>query len=708
MPEQTLRLHIEGMSCQACATRIKKVLGKKDAVLAASVNFANEEAQVRFENAKASAEDIMGWIAQAGFAAKPAENMPPEPEADPVPWRLWLLLASALLFLPGMIGMMAGHHRWMPPIAVQFVLASVVQLWLAIPFYKSAVASVRGGLANMDVLVSLGTLAIYGYSAVMTWRHGSHAPVYFEAGVMVIALVSLGKYLEKRTTRHSLNSLGLLMQMTPDSVTRDDGTTVALADVRPGDHLLARHGERIAADGVLQSGEIWCDESHLTGESRPMTRRPGDNVLAGALVGGGSGIYEAQALGSATLLGDMMQALAEAQGSKAPIARLADKVAAVFVPSVLAMALVTLVLTWWLRDFATALNHAVAVLVIACPCALGLATPAAIMAGLGQAVRHGIWFRNAATLEAAGSVGSVVLDKTGTLTAGKPQVVAIWSAEGIEESELCAVAAAVEKHSNHPLAAAIIATAPDSALAVSEVESVAGQGLAAQVAGYGTVRLGKADYADVALPPDLPEVWQVASVAAVSAGGKPLGALAIADALRDDSAAAIRQLHDMGVKVYMASGDREAVVTHMASMLAIDEARGNMSPRDKAEWIAALKAQGEVVAMVGDGINDAPALAAADLGLAMKHGTDIAENSAGATLMQGSPLQIATALRIARATLQNIRQNLFFAFFYNVLAIPFAAFGLLSPTLAAVAMALSSLSVVGNAMRLKRMSFSKP
>lgn len=706
MSEQHLRLHVEGMSCQACATRIEKVLGKKAAVHAASVNFAGEEAQVRFDDTQSSTQEIIGWIAQAGFTATPAEDLPDRPEKSPVPWRLWLLLASALVFLPGMIGMMFGHHRWMPPIVVQFALASVVQLWLALPFYKSALASIRGGLANMDVLVSIGTMAIYAYSCVMAWRHGSHAPVYFEAGVMVITLVSLGKYLEKRTTRHSLNSLGLLMQMTPDSVQREDGAQIALADVQPGEVLLARHGERIAADGVLVRGEIWCDESHLTGESRPMTRRAGDKVLAGALVGGGSGAYRAEALGSATLLGDMMQALAEAQGSKAPIARLADKVAAVFVPVVLAIALVTLLATWWMRDFASGLSHAVAVLVIACPCALGLATPAAIMAGLGQAVRHGIWFRNAATLEAAGQINSVVLDKTGTLTAGKPQVVAIWRADGGEASELCTVAAAVEKHSNHPLAAAIIATAPDSALAVSEVESVAGQGLAAQVAGYGAVRLGKADYAGVALPPDLPEVWQVASVVAVSAGGKPLGAFAIADALRDDSAAAIRQLHDMGVKAYMASGDREAVVTHMAQTLGIDAARGNMSPRGKAEWIAALKAQGASVAMVGDGINDAPALAAADLGLAMKHGTDIAENSAGATLMQGSPLQIATALRIARATLQNIRQNLFFAFFYNVLAIPFAAFGLLSPTLAAVAMALSSLSVVGNAMRLKRMTFN--
>ena len=694
------------MSCQACATRIEKVLGKKDAVLAASVNFAGEEAQVRFDAALAGEADILEWIARAGFAAQVVAEDAAEDAPAAMPWRVRALLVIAALFLPGMVGMLFGHHRWMPPLWLQWGLATVVQVCFAVPFYRSALASVRGRLANMDVLVSIGTLAIYGYSTLMFVRHGSHAPVYFEAGVMVVALVSFGKFLEKRTTRHSLNTLRLLMRMTPDVVRRADGSTAPLAGVRPGDVLLARHGDRIAADGVLLDGEIWCDESHLTGESRPIGCRAGDRVLAGALVGGGSGTYRADALGSATLLGDMMKALAEAQGSKAPIARLADQVAAVFVPVVLAIALITLLVTWWANDFAAALNHAVAVLVIACPCALGLATPAAVMAGLGQAVRHGIWFRNAATLEAAGHVDSVVLDKTGTLTAGQPAVQALWTAEGGDESTLCALAAAVERHTVHPLAQAIVATAPDSALRVDNVISDAGQGVSADIAGYGRLRVGKPDYAGVALPDGLPALWQQASIVAVSLDGRALGAFAIADPLRDDSRAAVARLHDMGIQTHIASGDRDSVVRHIAAQLGISSAQGNLTPRDKAAFIRELQAQGRKVAMVGDGINDAAALSTADLGLAMQHGSDIAANSAGATLMQGSPAQIATALRVARATLQNIRQNLFFAFVYNALAIPFAAFGLLSPTLAAVAMALSSLSVVGNALRLQRMKIT--
>lgn len=693
------------MSCQACATRIEKVLNKKDAILEASVNFAGEEAQVRFDDTQTNEATILDWIAKAGFSAHPITEQQTAPAASTMPWRLRLLLAIAAIFLPGMIGMLLNKHHWMPPLALQCTLATIVQTYFALPFYQSALASIRGRLANMDVLVSLGTLAIYLYSLVMFIRHGSHAPVYFEAGIMVIALVSLGKYLEKRTTRHSLNTLRLLMQITPDTVQRADGSTVALADVQIGDTLRARHGDRIAADGILIDGDIWCDESHLTGESRPITHHIGSRVLAGALVGGGSGIYRAEALGSATLLGDMMKALDEAQGSKAPIARVADTVAAVFVPVVLVIALLTLGITWLTRDFTAALNHAVAVLVIACPCALGLATPAAVMAGLGQAVKHGIWFRSAAHLEAAGHIDSVVLDKTGTLTAGKPVVQAVWAANH-DEQTLCALASALERHTGHPLAQAIIATAPGSTLPVTNLHSETGQGLQADIDGYGTLRLGKTTYAGITLPDTLPDIWQHTGIVAASLNGAALGAFAIADALREDSLPAVNRLRDMGVHPHIASGDRQSVVDHIAAELGIPSAQGNLTPRDKAAFIQTLQTQGHKVAMVGDGINDAPALTAADLGLAMKHGADIAENSAGATLMQGSPMQIATALFIARATLQNIRQNLFFAFIYNAIAIPFAAFGYLSPTVAAVAMALSSLSVVGNALRLKHKTFT--
>ena len=649
-----------------------------------------------------------------------------------------------------MAGMMLGRHNWMLPPWAQLALASVVQLWLAVPFYKSAWASIKGGLANMDVLVTLGTGAIYLYSLYMMSAPHSHGHVYFEAGVMVIGFVSLGKYLEQRSKKTSLNSLGLLLQLPPRQVSRQrDGSwqTVPLDQVQIGDLLRANHGERIAADGIVESGSGWTDESHLTGESRPEAKAPGSRVLAGALVSDGSLIYRAEQLGSQTLLGDMMAALAEAQGSKAPIARIADRAAAIFVPTVVAIAVATFALTWALQGNATtALMHAVAVLVIACPCALGLATPAAIMVGMGKAVRHGIWYKDAAAMEEAARVDTVVLDKTGTLTEGRPQIAAVWLAEeksplpceaGEGESahekdeayfmgteggsvknrgatadhtdershELYRLAAAVEQNATHPLARAIVAAATARGIAIPETANAktdSGAGIRADVAGVGTVSVGKPDYCGLTLPENLGDVWAVASIVAVAVNGHPLGAFALADALKADSQAAIERLHAHGIAVCIMSGDNTGTVAWIARQLGIDDARGDMSPRDKAAAIDALKAAGKTVAMVGDGINDAPALAAANVSFAMKDGADIAAHTAAATLMQHSVNQLVDALLISRATLQNIRQNLFFAFIYNILGIPLAALGYLNPIIAGAAMALSSISVLGNALRLKR------
>ena len=634
-----------------------------------------------------------------------------------------------------MAGMMLGRHDWMLPPWAQLALASVVQLWLAVPFYKSAWARIKGGLANMDVLVTLGTGAIYLYSLYMMSAPHSHGHVYFEAGVMVIGFVSLGKYLEQRSKKTSLNSLGLLLQLTPRQVSRQrDGVwqTVPLDQVQIGDLLRANHGERIAADGIVESGSGWTDESHLTGESRPEAKAPGSRVLAGALVSDGSLIYRAEQLGSQTLLGDMMAALAEAQGSKAPIARIADRAAAIFVPAVVAIAVATFALTWALQGNATtALMHAVAVLVIACPCALGLATPAAIMVGMGKAVRHGIWYKDAAAMEEAARVDTVVLDKTGTLTEGRPQIAAVWLAEeksplpceaGEGESahekdeayfmgtegggvknrgattdhtdershELYRLAAAVEQNATPPLARAIVAATPARGIAIPETANAK------------TVSVGKPDYCGLTLPENLGDVWAVASIVAVAVNGHPLGAFALADALKADSQAAVARLQAHGIAVCIMSGDNTGTVAWIARQLGIDDARGDMSPRDKAAAIDALKAAGKTVAMVGDGINDAPALAAANVSFAMKDGADIAAHTASATLMQHSVNQLVDALLISRATLQNIRQNLFFAFIYNILGIPLAALGYLNPIIAGAAMALSSISVLGNALRLKR------
>ena len=748
--QQKIRYHIDGMTCQACASRIEKVLNKKPFITAASVNFASEEAQITYDDSQTDPAALAALINKTGYSASLPQDTPPDDAPAQPGWRLWLLLAINLPFLVGMAGMMLGRHDWMLPPAAQLVLASIVQLWLAIPFYKSAWASIKGGLANMDVLVALGTGAIYLYSLAMMTAPHRHGDIYFEAGVMVIGFVSLGKYLEHRSKKTSLNSLGLLLKLTPRQVSvQRNGSwqTLPLDQVQIGDLLRANPGERIAADGIVESGSGWADESHLTGESRPEAKAPGSRVLAGALVSDGSLTYRAEQLGKETLLGDMMAALAEAQGSKAPIARIADRAAAIFVPAVVAIAVATFALTWALQGNATtALMHAVAVLVIACPCALGLATPAAIMVGMGKAVRHGIWYKDAAAMEEAARVDTVVLDKTGTLTEGRPQIAAVWLAEeksplpceaGEGESahekdeayfmgtegggvknrgatadhtdershELYRLAAAVEQNATHPLARAIVAAATARGIAIPETANAktdSGAGIRADVAGVGTVSVGKPDYCGLTLPENLGDVWAVASIVAVAVNGHPLGAFALADALKADSQAAVARLQAHGIAVCIMSGDNTGTVAWIARQLGIDDARGDMSPRDKAAAIDALKAAGKTVAMVGDGINDAPALAAANVSFAMKDGADIAAHTAAATLMQHSVNQLVDALLISRATLQNIRQNLFFAFIYNILGIPLAALGYLNPIIAGAAMALSSISVLGNALRLKR------
>ncbi|MCL9792569.1 copper-translocating P-type ATPase [Neisseria subflava] len=715
--QQKVRFQIEGMTCQACASRIEKVLNKKDFVESAGVNFASEEAQVTFDDSKTSAADIAKIIEKTGYGAKEkTEDTLSQPEAEHhIGWRLWLLLAINIPFLIGMAGMMIGRHDWMIPPVWQFVLASVVQLWLAIPFYKSAWASIKGGLANMDVLVTIGTVSIYLYSVYMLFfsPHAAHgmAHVYFEVGVMVIGFVSLGKFLEHRTKKSSLNSLGLLLKLTPTQVNvQRDGEwkQLPIDQVQIGDLIRANHGERIAADGIIESGSGWADESHLTGESNPEEKKAGGKVLAGALITEGSVVYRATQLGSQTLLGDMMNALSEAQGSKAPIARVADKAAAVFVPAVVGIALLTFIATWLVKgDWTVALMHAVAVLVIACPCALGLATPAAIMVGMGKAVKHGIWFKDAAAMEEAAHVDAVVLDKTGTLTEGKPQVAAVYCVpdSGFDEDALYRIAAAVEQNAAHPLARAIVSAAQARGLDIptaQDAQTVVGAGIAAEVEGAGLVKVGKAEFAELALPKFSDGVWDIASIVAVSVDNKPIGAFALADALKADTAEAIGRLKKHGIDVYIMSGDNQGTVEYVAKQLGIAHAFGNMSPRDKAAEVQKLKATGKTVAMVGDGINDAPALAAANVSFAMKGGADVAEHTASATLMQHSVNQLADALLVSQATLKNIKQNLFFAFFYNILGIPLASLGFLNPVIAGAAMAASSVSVLSNALRLKR------
>ena len=712
-----ISIQIGGMTCQSCANRIEKVLNKKTFVQQAGVNFAVEEAQVVFDATQASETQIIEIIHKTGFSAhiKQANELPIE-ENTSIPWRLIILWIINIPFLIGMLGMMSGSHHLMLPPIWQFALASIVQLWLAIPFYRGAIGSIRGGLANMDVLVSTGTLTIYLYSAFMLFYHADHAMghVYFEASVMVIGFVSLGKFLGDRTKKHSLNSLSMLLQLTPKKVTvlrNEKWTEIALDQVNIGEIIRANQGERIAADGIIESGNGWCDESHLTGESRPEEKQKGGKVLAGAMVTEGSIVYRANQLGSQTLLGDMMNALSDAQGSKAPIARFADKVASVFVPVVLVISLVTFALTYILtNNSVSSLIHAVSVLVIACPCALGLATPAAIMVGLGKAVNTGVWFKDAAAMEETAHVDTVVLDKTGTLTKGELEISALWQPQSAvySEDDLYRFAAAVERQANHPIAKAIVQAAEQKMLDIptalfSKME--VGQGIQAELEQVGTVKVGKPDYCGLILPKNLEDIWQIASIVAVSINDEPIGAFALTDTLKNDSLHAIQRLQQQNIDVVIMSGDQQSVVDYIAKQLGIKKAFGKLTPRDKAEQIQKLKDLGHIVAMVGDGINDAPALASANVSFAMKSGSDIAEQTASATLMQHSVNQLVDALFIARATLKNIKQNLFFALIYNILGIPLAAFGFLSPIIAGAAMALSSISVLMNALRLKKVRF---
>ncbi len=732
-----LQLAIDGMSCQACASRIEKVLNKKPAIYEVSVNFAGETANIDYNPTETTPEEVTEWVNKTGFVAnlQAADTLfakTDEETATRLPWRLIALWVCLLPFLVGMAGMVAGQGMaWMPPVWLQFILATIVQFGLALPFYSSAWASIKGGLANMDVLVVIGTVTIWAYSTYLWLTHGdgtlnsllqsaTHAgghgsdnspAVYFEAGVMVIAFVRTGKYLEERTKKHSLNSIDLLLTLTPDEVEQQqpngDFHNVALQEVQIGDILRAKQGSRIATDGVVIEGAGWCVESHLTGESVPLKKEAGDELLAGALVENGSLLYRVRATGSDTKLGDMVQALSDAQGSKAKLARLADKVTAIFVPVVVTIALLTFGLTWWLTGMVDkALMHAVSVLVIACPCALGLATPAAIMAGMGVAARHGVWFKDAQSLEAAGDIDTVVLDKTGTLTVGKPSIVdQMMVDKSLAVNDVLQLAASVEAHASHPLATALINTANERQLPllpVTDINVIKGAGIQAKIEGLGIVKVGTAEFANLTLPKLMPKVWKIASTVAVSINDEPLGAFALADDLKADTPQAIAALQAAGIDVILMSGDKQSVVDHVAGQLGINQAYGKMSPRDKASQIAKLQTAGHKVAMAGDGVNDAPAMATADASFAMFEGTDVAQHSASARLMGESLMHIDAAQKIAQATVRNIKQNLFFAFIYNCLGIPLAAFGFLNPMIAAAAMALSSISVLMNALRLTR------
>jgi Cu+-exporting ATPase len=718
LPE--LQIAVRGMTCASCVARVEKALKKVPGVEDASVNLATEKANVR--GARLDADALVAAVTQAGYEASPVQRDQPRAEPGPADtssglpsW--WPVAAAAILSLPLVLPMLA--HGWMLPGWLQLALATPVQFWLGARFYRAGWKALRAGSGNMDLLVAIGTSAAYALSLyqLLASRAGHGMPhLYFESSAVVITLVLLGKWLEGRARRQTVDAIRALESLRPRSaLVRRGGldVEVALEQLQPGDLMVVRPGERVPADGRVVDGASHLDESLLTGESLPVARREGERVLGGAVNGEGLLIVEATAVGAATMLSQIIRMVEDAQAVKAPIQRLVDRVSAVFVPAVLLASVVTL-LGWGLAtgDWQQALLNAVAVQVIACPCALGLATPTGIMVGTGVAARHGILIKDAQALETAHAVRTVVFDKTGTLTEGKPQVVA---AEGADSRRLLELAWAVQQYSEHPLAQAVARAARDrgvTLLPAVDAAALPGRGVRARV-GAATVYLGNAGLMreiGAALEP-----WQDAarrhegdgrtvSWLAVEESGqlRVEGLLAFGDRLKPTSAAAVARLRAMGVDSVMLTGDNQGAAALVARELGITRYVAEVLPAGKAQAVRDLMAGGGKVAMVGDGINDAPALAAADVGMAVAGGTDVAMHTAGITLMRGDPLLVADAIAISDRTYRKIRQNLGWAFVYNVVGIPVAAFGLLNPVLAGAAMALSSVSVVTNALLLRR------
>ena len=727
VPEQALSLQIEGMTCASCVARVEKALLNVPGVIAAEVNLATEQAQVRLAAREIDMAAVLRAVERAGYAARPvtepgavtegaaeaASNRHRLPE-----W--WPVAVAGVLSAPLLLPMFTALFGlpWMLPGWLQLLLATPVQFWLGARFYRAGWKALRAGAGNMDLLVALGTTAGYGLSVYQLLVHGEHAmhQLYFEASAVVITLVLLGKWLEGRAKRQTTEAIRALQALRPDRArVRRDGTDVdvALGDVRVGDLVVVRPGERVPVDGEVVEGASEIDESMITGESLPVAKHPGDRATGGSVNAEGVLIIRTLAVGAESTLARIVRLVESAQAKKAPIQRLVDRVSAVFVPVVIGIALVTL-LGWGLGtgDWEGAILNAVAVLVIACPCALGLATPTAIMAGTGVAARHGVLIKDAEALEVAHGVEVVAFDKTGTLTEGKPELVAFEAVDG-NDAGLLGASAAIQANSEHPLARAVMDAAKRERVGVPmaiEVRAVAGRGMAAVVR-QRQLRLGSSRYMQE-LGVDLTALEARAQALRASGrtvswladvGDKPqlIGLLAFADAPKASAAHAVQKLHRLGIRTVMLTGDNQGSADSVGQQLGIVEIRAEVLPEDKAEIVTALKNGGHRVAMVGDGINDAPALAAADVGIAMSTGTDVAMHAAGITLMRGDPALVADAIDISRRTYAKIRQNLFWAFVYNVIGIPLAAFGLLSPVVAAAAMAFSSVSVVTNALMLR-------
>ncbi len=728
---------VGGMTCASCVTRVERALSKVPGVASASINLATEMARVTLNATPTDAAEqqarLRRAIRDAGYEPREAHTGPtPENAGWRESWPVWVGIALSLPLVAPMVSALWGQHLMLPAIW-QFALATPVQFILGARFYKAGWHALRAGTGNMDLLVALGTSAGWALSVWLWWSspaesHGGHGPdLYFEGSAVVITLVLLGKWLEARAKRSTLEAIAALQALRPQTarvLTRDGEQSLPIAEVLPGDLLRVLPGERIPADGELIEGESSVDESMLTGEPLPVHKTPGQHVRGGTLNGEGSIQVRVSAVGASSLLSQIIRLVEDAQAAKAPIQRLVDQIAAVFVPVVLGIALITGLAWGWVgAGFEAALIHSVAVMVIACPCALGLATPAAIMAGTGVAAKSGILIRDAQALELAHRAGIVAFDKTGTLTMGQPRLIELIPLADRDATECLRWAASLQQHSEHPLARAVLREAKNkngNLLEAANTQAVSGRGIQGEIDGH-HVQLGSLPWLSMHLTPDQQAQVQAQlqqghtlSLLAETTGNtsQVLALLTFGDLPKPGVEQALAALRARGLQLALISGDNQAAALAMGQRLGLrpEEIHAEVLPAQKTEWVRRLQqeahAQQRSVIFVGDGINDAPALAAADVGMAMANpdggGTDVAMGTAGITLMRGDVALVAQAIDISSRTVAKIRQNLFWAFAYNVAGIPLAALGYLSPVVAGAAMALSSVSVMTNALLLRR------